>query len=71
MIGFTGTLFAVSLNHTQIYSANAYLHTFEFSVANTLGLSVSTSRLNTETITSNHYEAFLLFRLQALCAGLS
>jgi hypothetical protein len=37
---------------------------FQFTVAHALGFSVSTSRLqatdlNTETITSNHYEVFL------------
>jgi hypothetical protein len=40
-------------------------------VAHALGFSVSTSRLlatdlNTEISTSNHYEVFLLFRLQSL-----
>jgi hypothetical protein len=41
-----------------------------FTVIHTLGLSVSTSRLlrkdlNTETITSNHYEVFLSFLVQS------
>jgi hypothetical protein len=50
----------------------ADLHIFQFNVAHTLGFSVSTSRflatdLNTETSTSNHYEVFLLLRLQSLC----
>jgi hypothetical protein len=49
----------------------ADLHTFQFTVAHALGLFVFTSRLlatdlNTETSTSDHYEVFLLFRLQSL-----
>jgi hypothetical protein len=56
---------------TLKYSAIADLHNFQFTVAHALGLSVFTSRLlakdlNTETSTSNHYEVFLLFRLQSL-----
>jgi hypothetical protein len=58
-----------SLNHTQ-YSAIANLHTFQFTVAHAQKFSVSASRLlatdlNTETITSNHYEAFLPFLVQS------
>jgi hypothetical protein len=47
------------------------LHTFQSTVANALGFSISTSRLlatdlKTEISTSNHYEVSLLFRLQSL-----
>jgi hypothetical protein len=75
MIGFIGTSVKTSLNYSQ-YSAIGDLHNLEFTVAHTLGFSVSTSRLlatdiNTETITSNHYEAFLLFCLQSLCIPLT
>jgi hypothetical protein len=63
-------LCTISLNYNQ-YSAIADLHTFQFTVAHALGLSLSTSRLlvtdlNTETITSNHYEVFLTFLQQSL-----
>jgi hypothetical protein len=63
MIGFNSTLVTTSLNYSQ-YSDIADLHTLHFTVARTLGFSVSTSRLlatdlNTETITSNHYKVFL------------
>jgi hypothetical protein len=56
---------------TLKYSALAGLHTFQFTVAHALGFQVFTSRLlatdlNTENSTSNHYEVFLLFRLQSL-----
>jgi hypothetical protein len=49
-------------NYNQ-YNTLADLHTLQFTVAHTLGLSVPSSRLlvtdlNTETITSNHYEVF-------------
>jgi hypothetical protein len=78
MIGFIGTLVTISLNHIYYrqYSAIADLHTLQFTNAHALGFSVSTSRhlatdLNTETITSNHHEVFLLFRLQSLCTPLS
>jgi hypothetical protein len=52
-------------------SAIADLLTFQFSVAHALGFSAFISRvlatdLKTETNTSNHYEVFLLFRLQSL-----
>jgi hypothetical protein len=55
---------------TLIYSTISDLHTFQFTVAHALELSVFTSRLlstdlNSETSTSNHYEIFL-FRLQSL-----
>jgi hypothetical protein len=48
---------------TLKYSAIADFHTFQFTVAHALGFPVFTSRLlatdlNTETITSNHYEVF-------------
>jgi hypothetical protein len=63
MIGFIGTSVTVSFNYNQ-YSAIADLHHLQFTVAHALGISVSTSRLlaadlNTETITSDHYEVFL------------
>jgi hypothetical protein len=62
MIGFISTLVTVSLNHIY-YSAIADLRTFQFTAAHALEFFVSTSRLlatdlNTETITSNHYEVF-------------
>jgi hypothetical protein len=49
-------------------SAISELHTFQFTVAHALELSVFTSHLlatdlNTETSTSGDYEVFLLFRL--------
>jgi hypothetical protein len=70
MIGFISASVTSSLNHTY-YSAIADLHTFQFTVAHTLGFSVSTSRLlatdlNTETSTSNLYEVFLPFLVQPL-----
>jgi hypothetical protein len=51
------------------YSIIADLHNFQFTFAYALGLSIITGRIlamdiNTETSTSNHYEAFLLFRHQ-------
>jgi hypothetical protein len=69
MIVFIGTSVTISLSYNQ-YSAIADLHTFQSTVAHALGFSVSTSRLlatdlNTETITSNHYE-FLPFLAQSL-----
>jgi hypothetical protein len=53
------------------YSTIADSHDFLFTVAHELGFSAFTSRLlatdlNTETSTSNHYEVFLLLRLQLL-----
>jgi hypothetical protein len=66
MIGFISTFVThtllVTLKYRQ-YSGIADLHTFEFTVAHTLGFSVSTSRLvsvglNTGTITSNHYRFY-------------
>jgi hypothetical protein len=61
MIGFIGTWFTVFLNYNQ-YNTIADLHKLQFTVAHALGFSVFTSRLlgtdlNTETSTSNHYEA--------------
>jgi hypothetical protein len=46
------------------------LHTSQFTAAHALGFSVSTNHilatdLNTDTITSNHYEVFLLFLIQS------
>jgi hypothetical protein len=69
--GFIGTSVTVSLNYNK-YSALTDLHTFQFTVANSLGFSASTSfllavDLNTETSTSNHYEVFLLFVVQSPC----
>jgi hypothetical protein len=51
-------------------SAIAGLDNSQFTVAQALGFSVSTSRivaadLNTETITPNHYEVFLSFTVQS------
>jgi hypothetical protein len=67
MIGFIDTLVTSSLKLK--YSAISDLHNFQFTVV--LGFSVFASHLlamdlNTETSTSNHYETFLLFRLQSL-----
>jgi hypothetical protein len=58
------------------FQRTAGLHNLQFTVAHTLGFSVFISRLlatdrNTEIITSNHYEVFLLFRLHSLCTPLS
>jgi hypothetical protein len=58
-----------SLNYNK-YSAIADLQTYPFTVAPALGFSVVTgcilgTDLNTETVTSNHYEVFSLFRLQS------
>jgi hypothetical protein len=69
MIGFIGTSVTVSLNYNQ-YSVIADLHTFQFTVTHALGSSVFTSLilatdLNTETITSNHYEVFWPFLVQS------
>jgi hypothetical protein len=63
-MGFIGTSVTISHNY-NLYSAIADLQTFHFTVAHALGFSVFTSRLlatdlNTETITSNHYEVFLI-----------
>jgi hypothetical protein len=63
IIGFISTLVKTFLNYIY-YSALAVLHNLEFTVVHALGFSVSTSRLlatdlNTETVTSNHYEVFL------------
>jgi hypothetical protein len=66
MIGFI----SISVTHSlsiilkyRQYSAIADLHNLAFTVAHALWFSVSTSLLatdlNTETITSNHYELFL------------
>jgi hypothetical protein len=44
MIGFISTSVTISLSHNQ-YSASADLHTFQFTVAQALGFSVSTCRL--------------------------
>jgi hypothetical protein len=75
MIGFIGTSVTVSLSYNQ-YSAVVDLHTFQFTVAHALSFTVSTSLLlatdlKAENSTSNHYEVFLLFRLQSLCTPLS
>jgi hypothetical protein len=55
--------YVFSPNHTY-YSAIADLHTFQSTVAHAVGFSIFISRLlatdlNTETITSDHYEVFL------------
>jgi hypothetical protein len=69
-----GWLDLLTLVHTtrtySQYSATADLHNLQFTVAHALGFSGSTSRilvtdLNTETITSNHYEVFLPFLVQS------
>jgi hypothetical protein len=69
MIGFINTAVTSSPNYN--YSAVADLHIFQSTVTHALGFSVSTSRLlatdlNTDIITSNHHEVFLLFLLQTL-----
>jgi hypothetical protein len=56
---------------TLKYSTIADLHTVQFTAAHALGFSNFTNRLlatdlNTEIITSNHFEVFLLFHLQSL-----
>jgi hypothetical protein len=56
---------------TLKYIAIPDLQNFQFTVTHALGLSIFTSRLlatdlHTEINTSNHYEVFLLFRLQSL-----
>jgi hypothetical protein len=71
MIEFISALVTSSQNHTQ-YSAIADLHTFQFTVAHVLGFLVSTicllaTDLNTEIITSNHYEVFLPFLVHSPC----
>jgi hypothetical protein len=63
IIGFISTLVTASPNYSQ-YSAIADLRNLQFTVAHALGFSVFTSRLlatdlNTDTITSFHYESFL------------
>jgi hypothetical protein len=63
MIGFIGTSVIISLNY-NLYIAIADLHNLQFTFAQALGFSVSTIRLlatdlNTQTITSNHYEVCL------------
>jgi hypothetical protein len=69
MTGFIGTSITISFNYNQ-YSTIADLHNFQFTIAHAPGFSVSTRRLlaldlNTETITSNHYEVFLPFLVQS------
>jgi hypothetical protein len=59
---------SLSLNYNQ-YSAIA-IYTIQFTGTNALGFPVSTSRiletdLNTDTITSNHYEVFLPSLIQS------
>jgi hypothetical protein len=68
MIGFISTS-VMSLNYNQ-YSAIADLHNLQFTVAHALGFSVFISHLlatdlNTETVTSNHYEVYLPFLIQS------
>jgi hypothetical protein len=70
MIGFISTSVTTSLNYSQ-YSDIANLHTSQFTVAHTLGLSVFTSLLlatdlNAETSTSKDYEVLLSFLIQSL-----
>jgi hypothetical protein len=64
MIRFINTFLYKTLFKYRQYSAIADLHNFQFTVADALGFSVSTSRLlatdlNTETSASNRYEVFL------------
>jgi hypothetical protein len=71
MIGFISTSVTVSLSYSQ-YSTIADLHTFQFTVAHTLGFSVFNSNLpatdlNTETSTSDYYEVILPFLVQSPC----
>jgi hypothetical protein len=66
MIGFIDTLYKHTTRRYKQYSAITDLHTFQFTVTHSLGISVSSSRilakdLITGTITSNHYEIFLSF----------
>jgi hypothetical protein len=69
-IGFIdASLYNLSLKYKK-YSTIANLYNFQFTVAHTLGFSVSTSRilvtdLNTWTLISNHYEVCLSFLLQS------
>jgi hypothetical protein len=69
-IGFIDpSLYKLSLNYNQD-SGIADLHTFQFTVVQAQGFSVSTSPtlatdLNTETITSNHSEVFMPFLVQS------
>jgi hypothetical protein len=70
MIGFIGA--SLQLHLIKINTALTLTYTLSIS----LGFSVSTSRilamdLNTGTITSNHYEVFLLFLLQSHSTPLS
>jgi hypothetical protein len=67
-MGLLTLLSTVSFNYKP-YSAIVDIHTFQFTVVHALWFSVSTSRfratdLNTEAITSNHYEVFLPFLIQ-------
>jgi hypothetical protein len=69
MIGLIGPSATSSPNHTQLQRYRSSTH-FQFTVAHALGFSVPTSRilatdLNTETSTSNYYEAFLPFLVQS------
>jgi hypothetical protein len=68
MIGFISTSVTSFLNPAY-YRTVADIHNFQSTVAHALGFPVLTSHLpatdlNTETNTSNHWEVFLLFRLQ-------
>jgi hypothetical protein len=67
MIGFIDDFFVQFLLSIQPYSIIADLRTFQFTVAQAIGSSISISSilataLNTGTVTSNHYEdlSFLL-----------
>jgi hypothetical protein len=69
MIGFIGTSVTSSLNHTYLESYRYSTH-FQFTAAHVLEFSSSNihflaTDLNTETITSNHYEVFLSLLLQS------
>jgi hypothetical protein len=71
MIEFIGTSVTLSLLITINIALSLIYTIYSSPIAHALGFSIITSLilatdLNTETITSNHYEVFLLFRLQLL-----
>jgi hypothetical protein len=71
MVGFLSTSFTLCLLIRINTALSLIKHSLHFTVAHALGFSVFTisllaKDLNKETSTSNHYEVFLLFRLQSL-----
>jgi hypothetical protein len=58
MIGFISASAIISLNYNQ-YIAIADLRTFQFTVAQALGFSVSTSRLLATELTHRNYNSFI------------